>query len=291
MVWPEILVDDIARRKCVLFLGSGISANASNDLGLHPPTWRKFLEDGAKRIVDDDACKECVEECISKNQFLLACDLIKRKLGNDDFGLLLDREFVTPGFKEDEIHKTIYDLDSRIVITPNFDQIYDTYAKYISQNNTIVKQYYDSDLSSFLRGNYRIIIKNHGTIDTKDKIIFTKADYANARIYHSGFYKIMESLILTNSFVFLGAGLNDPDIQLLFENYSRMFSLSPSHFFIIPQGVYTEYELEVYKDTMNMSFVPYDNSDNQHTELKIGLKKLKELVETKREEVCNMMSW
>jgi hypothetical protein len=43
--WPDNLVDAIARRKCVLFLGSGISANSCNDEGKHPATWESFLKD------------------------------------------------------------------------------------------------------------------------------------------------------------------------------------------------------------------------------------------------------
>ena len=38
--WPENLVDIIARRQCVLFLGSGVSANSSNEEGKHPLTLR-----------------------------------------------------------------------------------------------------------------------------------------------------------------------------------------------------------------------------------------------------------
>lgn len=45
MNWPDNLVDAIARRKCVLFLGSGISANSCNEDGKHPATWEAFLRD------------------------------------------------------------------------------------------------------------------------------------------------------------------------------------------------------------------------------------------------------
>lgn len=43
--WPEALVEAIARRRCVLFLGSGISANSQNSSGKRPATWEKFLRD------------------------------------------------------------------------------------------------------------------------------------------------------------------------------------------------------------------------------------------------------
>ena len=42
--WPDLLIDAIARRRCVLFLGSGISANAKNIDGKKPPTWAEFLK-------------------------------------------------------------------------------------------------------------------------------------------------------------------------------------------------------------------------------------------------------
>ena len=37
--WPNSLINDIARRRCVIFLGSGISRNSVNATGLHPKTW------------------------------------------------------------------------------------------------------------------------------------------------------------------------------------------------------------------------------------------------------------
>ena len=43
--WPIELIDDIAKRNSVLYLGSGISAASKNDSGKSPATWRKFLED------------------------------------------------------------------------------------------------------------------------------------------------------------------------------------------------------------------------------------------------------
>lgn len=42
--WPDDLVDVVARRKCVLYLGAGVSANSISDNGKKPPTWKCFLE-------------------------------------------------------------------------------------------------------------------------------------------------------------------------------------------------------------------------------------------------------
>lgn len=40
--WPEALVEAIARRRCVLFLGSGISANSQNSSGKRQQRGKSF---------------------------------------------------------------------------------------------------------------------------------------------------------------------------------------------------------------------------------------------------------
>ena len=60
----------------------------------------------------------------------MACELVRHSMGRDRFVNFLKKEFVTPRFKESEIHKAIFELDSRIVITPNFDNIYDVYVRH-----------------------------------------------------------------------------------------------------------------------------------------------------------------
>ena len=42
--WPAELISDLARRRTVLFLGSGISRNSTNTEGRKPKTWVAFLE-------------------------------------------------------------------------------------------------------------------------------------------------------------------------------------------------------------------------------------------------------
>ena len=288
MDWPDDLILELARKRCVLFLGSGISANATDKDGKHPPTWRKFLEEGNSKVGAPD--NAVIKKCIDSYEYLMACELLRKKLGDNEFDELLKSMFRGTGFEPPLIHEHIFKLDSRITITPNFDKIYDTYAQSKSRNTIVLKHYYDEDVVKYLRGTDSVIIKNHGTIDTTNKIIFTQADYARARIENSDFYKIMEALILTHTFIFLGAGLNDPDIKLLFENYATTFHVSKNHYFVIPNNTYSDLELQVYKETMHLDFITYDPADN-HKELSEGLKELDAKVEDKKEEVKNKLWW
>lgn len=288
MDWPEDLILELARKRCVIFLGSGISANATDDAGNHPPTWSRFLVVGNRNVPNPE--HTIIERCINNYEYLMACELLRKQLGNDEFDKLLRREFCGMGFNHAPIHEYIFSLDSRITITPNFDKIYDCYAQTTSRGTIVLKHYYDADIAKYLRGKDSVIIKNHGTIDRTDKIIFTQADYAKARIENADFYKIMEALILTHTFVFLGAGLNDPDIKLLFENYAMMSQLSKNHYFVIPDSCYSDLELQVYSETRHMKFIKYNPADN-HRELSEGLTDLVQRVEDKKMEIRDNGWW
>ena len=48
--WPNSIIKDIARRKCVIFLGAGISKNASNADDIHPKNWQELLTQGANAL-------------------------------------------------------------------------------------------------------------------------------------------------------------------------------------------------------------------------------------------------
>lgn len=288
MDWPDELVMELARRKCVLFLGSGISANAIDAHGNHPPTWHQFLKEGYDTIQAPG--KEIIDKCIKNHEYLMACELLQRKLGKGQFEDLLKSKFTGIGYEAAPIHEYIFSLDSRITITPNFDKIYDNYAQFKSHNTVVLKHYYDKDIVKYLRGKEYVIIKNHGTIDTTDKIVFTQSDYAKTRVENFDFYQIMEALILTHTFVFLGAGLNDPDIKLLFENYATTFNVSKNHYFVIPKDAYSDLELQVYQETMHLDFIKYNSTDN-HKELTEGLKELSAKVDNMKMLVQDNLWW
>lgn len=287
--WPREIIEDLARRRCVLFLGSGVSANSKNAAGVHPKTWRKFLEEGINRI-EMKSRKEIIKQHIRNRNYLMACELLRKFLGNNDFNRLLNDEFLTPQFLSADIHKDIFQLDTRIVVTPNFDKIYDGYASNESHNTVAIKNYYDPDVARSLRENQRVILKMHGTIDTPDRLIFTQMDYAKARNLQSNFYLLLNALLLTQSFLFIGAGLDDPDIKLLLENYSYQFQYSNSHYFVIPKEIYNSNELAAYEEIYKLKFLKYSNAD-EHKELKDSVRELVKSVNDMRATLAANLSW
>lgn len=288
ITWPDSLVSDIARRKCVIFLGSGISRNSKNEAGEHPKTWEATLDTGVQQL--DKSEQKCIKKHIKAKNYLMACELVRHSMGRDRFVNFLKKEFVTPRFKESEIHKAIFELDSRIVITPNFDNIYDVYVRHETQGDTQVKHYYDKDVADIIRSDERLILKIHGDIGTPDRLIFTKLDYAQARTEHCDFYSIIEALLLTNTFIFIGAGLNDPDITLLLEDYNFRYGFARKHYFIIPKNGITPSERKIYENSMGLQFLEYD-SKNNHIQLLESIHELNQLVDEQRQEIAKSLNW
>ena len=286
--WPDNLVKDIARRRCVIFLGSGVSRNSVNDDNKHPKTWEDTLYAGMQKV--EKATQNCIKKHIKSKNYLMACEIIRHAMGRDNFVDFLKQEFLDQRFKEAEIHKTIFELDSRIVITPNFDSIYDVYLRHKTYGTKHVKHYYDTDVADIIRSDNRLIIKIHGDISSPDRLIFTKKDYAKARTEHNNFYSIIEALLLTHTFIFLGAGLNDPDITLLLEDYNFKYGFARKHYFVIPKNELTHTEKAIYENSMGLQFLEYD-SRNHHIYLLDSIKDLSLKVEECRNEISNSGNW
>lgn len=286
--WPQDLVDDIARRKSVLFLGAGISKNSTNKAGERPKDWKEFLATAAERL-EPGQRKEALD-CLGSSDLLTACELVRKFMKRDQFKSLLLGEFSDKGFEPATIHDDVVKLDSRFVLTTNFDKLYENRANQIQNNTVLVKSYYDSGVADVLRRSQRNVLKVHGTIDSAERTVFTRSDYAKARIEHGHFYRLLESLLLTHTFIFLGASMKDPDIQLILENHAFQFAGSRPHFMVMPKDPASTAIVEIMEESMNLRALIYD-PDNHHKELADSLAELRDLVEVARESLTTTMDW
>ncbi len=285
--WPDDLVSDIARRKCVIYIGSGVSMNSCNAQGKRPRTWWDLLNYMMERM---DNPKNHINKLLKENDYLTACELIKSRLGRDRFVRIIREEFLTPSYKAAKIHEELFKLDSRLTITPNFDKIYETYALSQTNGSTVVKYQYDNDIQSAIREDGRLIIKAHGSIDSPEKLIFTRNEYAKARTNNRHFYEILEALSLTHTFIFIGCGVNDPDIRLLLEDAFFKHNSYRPHFMLMPRGILHSEHQNVIEESMNLKILNYSKNNN-HSELTESLSQLVSLVEDVREELRENGNW
>lgn len=282
--WPEGLVNAIARRRAVVLIGSGVSANAQTDTGKRPLTWGAFLKAAYLKI---GKRLPHISGALRRFNYLEACDYIRTELG-EEWANVIRSEFSTPVYKHAAIHEAIFNLDSRIVASLNFDKIYETYAIGASEGTVVVKNYYDGDIREAVSGQDRYIIKPHGTVDTVSKMIFTLEQYGSARTTHASFYDVFSALLHTHTFLCIGCGLSDPDLQLIFEDYRYKHGESP-HFMTLPSPV-TEAERALIKRTRGINVLNYSPRDN-HADLTKSLEELAKLVAVKRDEIADLRNW
>lgn len=286
IIWPADLIDDIARRRCVLVIGAGVSKNSQNASGDRPKDWKEFLITASNNI----SGKTEIRKQISSGDFLTACELIKKELGRDDFNTLVRNEFLNPQFQPAEIHEHIYNLDSRIVITPNFDKIYDTYANTTSHGSVVVKKFNEADIADFIRRPEHLIIKIHGSVESPDNLIFTRKDYSKARTSYRDFYHLIDALSITHTFVFIGCGTNDPDIRLMLEDYSFKYFQNKKHYIIMSKNSLNSKVRDIISDTMSLKPLLYDSA-NHHEKLRDSLFELVGKVDIRRDELAATQNW
>jgi len=287
IVWDDGIVEAIARRRCVIVLGAGVSRNSTNKDGKRPDTWEDFL----KNCASDLGSPSHIDELINQKDFLTACELIKNRMGTDAFTEKVQTEYQKNGYKHAAIHEHIYKLDSSIVASPNFDNIYDTYAASESSSSVVVKDHTSSDIANYLLGgNTRLILKTHGSANNPREIIFTRNDYAEARTKFVLFYEIIKSLALTHTFLFLGCGTDDPDIRQLFEDIQFTHGYLPHHHMTLPSGEVHNDVLTVASQSMRIKFIEY-SPDNGHEELTLSLADLVTEVEEYRVNLSANKQW
>lgn len=107
MKWSMDIIEKIAKRKAILFLGAGISANAvSLDGKKHPPTWEQFMRVILKEIADD-SIKRYVSSLLKEKDYLTACEVLVNRIGNIRFEKIAIEEFLAPKYKNHKIHENL----------------------------------------------------------------------------------------------------------------------------------------------------------------------------------------
>lgn len=283
ITWPQTLVTEVARRRCIFFLGAGVSASSVNSQGVRPKEWGEFLT-AALTLVADATSKDAIAKLISERRYLLALQAISQEADKGDYQNFLTSNFNDPTFEPSQLHQVIFNLDSRLVITTNFDKIYEKLCLKASTEGFKVLPYYSTSLGDELRSDTRLIIKAHGTIDEVGSMIFTKAEYHIATAKHAQFYAMLRALLLTHTCIFIGCSMDDPDVLLLLEDVRVTASCNRPHYALALQGKNNVYSKQDWLASYNVKALEYGPTHDALTEdLSTLLEQVEEARLTRRE--------
>lgn len=267
--WPPNLIQEISYRRCILFLGAGVSACSTNDNGDSPKTWPDFLSDAINLIQNPSTeINDLISRLLSQKNYLMALQVIHNQCEPGTYGNYLRDVFIVPNYKPSGLHDIIKEIDSKLVITTNFDKIYDNLC---NEHEYVVATYTETQKILYnIKSVSNIIIKAHGSIDDIDKIVFTQKQYYEAKKKYPEFYNLLHALFLTHTVVFLGYSLSDPDINLVLETVAGSNSPSKPHYIVVKEGIEDEIK-RYWKDCYNISVLEYGPD---HDKLVESLKEL-----------------
>lgn len=270
---PDALQKAANYRRLALFIGSGISATATNKADQHPPTWSGLLRELS--LLTSDSTRRNIVTLIEDNQLLQAAELLrytirkecKTPVFNKTLNTLVNGPKADP-FKPSEWHDTIDQLNPQIIITTNYDHLlegnsYDTYA---------VTTFSTQAIDNHLRIGTTTILKIHGdanmAFNGSEDLILSISDYARARQKGRLAFDTIKAIFLTHTTLFLGYSMNDPDLQIILEDLFFDREVNSPHFLLTNKA--EDYQISYFEACYGIKVLQCDD---------YGLSFFKKLVE------------
>jgi hypothetical protein len=249
-----------------IFVGSGISSTS----GL--PSWATMLKEMINLLegqpgVHHDLISDARALLADKNKWLSLGQLLKDELGKS-FTDYIARRFTDTSIKPNEIHDAIVDTPWRVIVTTNYDRLIErTFSKkYGDEGDVPVLTYTNpGGVASNYRRGERFVLKAHG--DAKERpesIVLTERDYRQLIHREIGYQTILQALFTTNSFLFVGSSLSDPDLKLLLSFiHSAFHGDTPTHYALMPADERLDAEDRVFYKEFSIHVIPIDPANRE----------------------------
>lgn len=186
--------------KLIIFVGAGVSANSNI------PTWSQLIDVFAKELGIEDWVASSTEDYLKIPQYYY------NERGEKEYYDKLLEVFESKNYFPNPIHKLIFDLNPKNIITTNFDNLLEQASEEFSGFYHTVTE--DIDLSYDI--NNRMIIKMHGDFSKKN-IVLKEDDFLQYAQKFSLIEHYLKSLLATNTVLFIGYSINDPNFKLIFQ--------------------------------------------------------------------------
>ena len=183
--------------KASLFIGSGISRKAGY------ANWKDVLRDCAEEIeLNVDAEQQ---DLITLAEYYVR-DKQRTKITQTIAEFFSDKKGAPV-----KVHEIISHLPVNSIWTTNYDTLIERSLKAADISYSVITD--DKSYTNLDRSAQVIVHKIHGDVGNADKCIITRKDYENFEKDHDIVLSELKGEMCTNSFLFLGYGFKDTDIQ------------------------------------------------------------------------------
>ena len=224
---PQQLLQAVASRQIVPFVGSGVSMDVSSQ---HFCSWDKLLQQMVEAITDNDD-KGAVRSPLKKGRLLEAAEQAYEILGASEFRRIMLGQF---RYREPvgdlTLPKAIWALQPQRVITTNYDRV----LQWANPKSQVVLSGQSGNMQEFLNPQDNPMVWHlHGHVDDSDTLVLTKSQYTE--LYSSGDSGsesskrarfTLQSIWAGAPLLFIGFGLRD---RYVMDSLLRMLQLFGGH--------------------------------------------------------------
>ena len=283
-MWPDSLVREIVEKRCIIHLGSGMSCQSEDEHGNRPPSWESLLNTLKDSTLNNVEDKNLVDEFISQKRYLDAAEVIRTKGSSAEYNAKIREIFIENNFIPSSAHKDLVNISPRIFSTTNYDTLVEGALIENSGHNSFTQYEHTRDgLLDSIRSPSTILIKMHGCAKHAADTILSRSDYFNLRKKYRSFFELTSSLYKLNTVLFIGCGIEDPDINLILENNNIETGTTNPSYAMVGSKSYASRIKDTIKSQYNIDLIIYDQADeNDHSNFQIKLNELKDKVDVIR---------
>lgn len=224
----RVINNALEHNKLVPFVGAGVSY----DSGV--PLWNDIIKKFCEHLGLD-----------SKNQdYLKIPQYYYNNRGFKEYKDLLNDIFLSNTYTPNELHRSIVDLGTDLIITTNYDKLLE--ATFVERGKFVDVICEDKDFTYSM--NSKKLIKMHGDLD-RGNIVLKEDDYIN---YSQNFCLIenfLKSIIGSHTLLFIGYSLSDYNVKQIFSWVKMILKEDfQNAYFLYSEGTARDYEKEYYKN-------------------------------------------
>jgi hypothetical protein len=271
---PNLLLRYIKEGRCIVFVGSGLSA------GARLPTWKQLLLDViaemASALPGGEREEEELRKLVDQGKLLEVADHCKERMGSSFHTLLTDK---LRGDKEaiPETFRLLMHIPFAAWVTTNYDKLLErAYSEELGGYPRVLTHMDTEPLGRLLFDDGKFVLKAHGDIDRHGTVVLTSRDYAEIIHSNPSFNAVFTSLLLTRALLFVGYSLSDPDFRLLLDRQFTAFKGFVPDRFALMCGL-GQVEQDVLWRTARIRVLSYP--EGQHGEVLNFLRLLKDAVQ------------
>lgn len=274
---PEMLVRRVREKKCVLFVGAGLSAQAGDGTCL--PTWKVLLERmvdwSIKHRIPLRADPSELAEVIGKGRLLVVAQELQESLGGQLNACLSD-VLHSGDTRPSDAHRSLCGTDWVAVLTSNYDALIE--GAYAVELEGVLPPVFSANgvnhAIDCLRNSKFFVFKVHGDLNIPGSIALGNRDYSRLMYLSPAYRSFLETVFASYTVLFVGFGGNDPDLDAVVDRLSAIYERSiGQHFLLISEGEFTALERRRLLEDKRLDCITY-KQDAHHSQVGEFLKAL-----------------